>query len=115
MIRRIVLILTLVLLSSAGTAQAQLTQADSAAVLLGVANRLRAEGRAALANQLLDLIRERYANTPAAAEAARLRANVRVDIEERSGKTEMLIWSTTYGLAVGIMLPFALGADGPEA
>lgn len=115
MLRRILLIAALALTSAAGTVQAQVTQADSAAVLLGIATRLRAEGRATLANQLLDLIRERYANTPAAAEAARLRAAVRVvDVDERSGKTELLIWSTTYGLAVGTLVPVAFGADDPE-
>lgn len=102
-------------LSAAATPlQAQVTRADSAAVLLDVAQRLRAEGRSALANQLLELVRERYAETPAGAEAARLRGSARIDLDERSGKTEVLVFGTSYGLALGSLVPVALGADDPE-
>jgi hypothetical protein len=93
--------------------QAQVTQADSAAVLLGVAQRLQAEGRTELARQLFDLILERYAGTPAATEAARQRAESRGLPEERSGKTELLVWTTTYGLALGALVPLAFEVDDP--
>jgi len=95
-------------------ASAQVTQSDSAAVLLGVATRLRAEGRNAMANSLLDLIVERYGNTPSAAEARALRAQQSRVQEEGSGKTELLVWSTTYGLALGVLTPVAFGVDDPE-
>ncbi|MGH7468971.1 MAG: hypothetical protein ACRENP_13535 [Longimicrobiales bacterium] len=90
---------------------AQMTQADSAAVLLGVAQRLGAEGRTTLAQSLLELIVERYGRTPAAAEAARLRGELRQHPEERSGKTELLVWTTTYGLALGALVPAAFEVD----
>ncbi len=93
---------------------AQITQADSAAVLLGVAQRLRAEGRISLANSLVDLILERYAGTAAAAEAQRLRAELRRVPEERSGKTELLVWTTLYGLSLGVMVPASFNVDEPE-
>src|SRR5688572_26097080 len=80
---------------------AQVSSADSAAVLLGVANRLRAEGRVSLANSLLDLIVQQFPATPAAAEAQRMRLEFRGVAEERSGKTELLVFSTMYGLALG--------------
>ncbi|HSL69908.1 MAG TPA: hypothetical protein VK864_06670 [Longimicrobiales bacterium] len=100
---------------AAAPAAAQMTQADSAAVLLGVATRLRAEGRNALANSMLDLILERWGNTPAAAEARTLRGELRTVVEERSGKTELLVFTTTYGLALGVMIPPAFEANDPEA
>jgi hypothetical protein len=94
---------------------AQGSAADSAAVLLGVATQLRAEGRTNLANSLLVLIMERWPGTPAATEAVRLRGQLRTVVEERSGKTELLVFTTTYGLALGVMLPAAFGSEEPEA
>ena len=96
-------------------AHAQGSAADSAAVLLGVATQLRAEGRTNLAHSLLALVMERWPGTPAAAEAERLRGQLRTVVEERSGKTELLVFSTTYGLALGVAVPGAFGADDPEA
>jgi len=99
----------------ASTGEAQTTRADTAAVLLDVATRLQTEGRASLSRSLLDLIIERYSGTPAA-EAARLaRAQVRPAVEERSGRTELLVWATTYGLALGAAVPGAFDANEPEA
>ncbi len=95
-------------------AHAQVTTADSAAVLLGVANRLRAEGRISLANSLLDLILRQYATTPSAEEAQRLRTQLRGVAEEASGKTQLLVFSTAYGLALGALVPLAFEANDPE-
>jgi hypothetical protein len=102
-------------LGGAAPAAAQMTRADSAAVLLGVAQQLRVEGRISLANSLLDIIAQRYSETPAAAEAAQLRLTLRSVPEERSGRTELLVWSTSYGLALGALVPVALGTDSPES
>jgi hypothetical protein len=90
---------------------AQASAADSAAVMLGVATQLRAEGRTNLANTLLALIMERWPATPAAAEAERMRGQLRTVVEERSGKTELLVFSTTYGLALGVAVPAAVNTD----
>jgi len=62
--------------------------------------RLQAEGRAQLATTLLQLVQERYPNTPAAAEAARLLAEVRRNVSDRSGDTELMVFGTTYGAAL---------------
>ncbi|MEX2282128.1 MAG: hypothetical protein WEE89_06570 [Gemmatimonadota bacterium] len=107
-------VLFLLGMAAAEPARAQVSTADSAAVLLGVANRLRAEGRISLANSLLDLILQQYASTPSAAEAQRLRNELRGAPEEPSGKTELLVFSTTYGLALGALVPAAFEADAPE-
>ncbi len=93
---------------------AQVSSADSAAVVLNLATQLRAEGRTNLANSLLALVLERWPNTPAAAEAARLRGELRTVVEERSGKTELLVFSTSYGLALGAAIPGAFNSDQPE-
>jgi len=95
--------------------RAQTTRADTAAVLLDVATRLRQEGRASLSRSLLDLIVERYAGTPAAASAAQLRAQGQTAADERSGRTELLVWSTVYGMALGAAIPAALDAREPAA
>jgi hypothetical protein len=106
--------LILLLTPVRGQAQ-QMSAADSANVLLGVASQLRAEGRANLANSLLNLIVERWPNSAAAAEANRLRAGIRTVVEERSGKTELLVFTTAYGLALGGAIPAAFDAHDSEA
>jgi len=98
-------------------AAAQETRADTAAVLLRVAEQLEAEGRTALAAALLQTILERYGETPAAAEAARRRAPARTAAAEvtGSGRGELMVWGTLYGLWLGAAVPAAAGADDPEA
>jgi hypothetical protein len=98
-----------------GQVAAQATRADSAAVLLTMAKTLRAEGRGAQADAMLALILERYAGTPAATEAQQLRAALPRNFDERSGKTELLVWTTTYGLILGTLVPAAADAESPEA
>ena len=101
-------------LLSTGPVAAQATRGDTAAVLLDVATRLSQEGRASLSRSLLDLIIERYPGTAAADAAQRLRLAARGVVEERSGRTELLVWSTAYGLALGAAIPAAFGSDDPE-
>lgn len=91
------------------------TPADSAGVLVGVAERLQAEGRPDLAATLLRLVRERYPNTPAAEHAQRLLATHDQSRRDQSGKTEMIVFGTTYGVALGIGLPVTMQAESPEA
>jgi hypothetical protein len=94
---------------------AQVTPADSAAVIVGVATRLEAEGRIDLARQMLQLVRDRYANTPAAAEAIRLLDQMQRMRKDESGRTELLVFGTTYGAALGIALPVAANSESAEA
>ena len=96
-------------------ANAQVTPADSAGVLVGVATRLHAEGRTELAQTLLRLVRERYPATPAAAEAARMLDELQRNIADRSGDTELIVFGTTYGAALGVAVPVAAQSDEPEA
>jgi hypothetical protein len=84
-------------------------------VLVGVANRLQEEGRVQLATMLLQLVRERYPNTPAAAEANRLLAWLQQNRSDTSGRTELMVFGTTYGAALGLALPIAARSDDPEA
>ncbi|MBI4543766.1 MAG: hypothetical protein HY703_01050 [Gemmatimonadetes bacterium] len=109
---RWLLLLTLLRPAPAG---AQVTAADSAAVLYGLAARLEAEGRAELAESLLELIRERYPLTPVAGEADRRLAALRAGRRDRSGRVELVVWSTLYGAWLGMAVPGALGADQAEA
>jgi hypothetical protein len=97
-------------------AEAQaVTPADSAGVLVGVAMRLQAEGRGDLAATLLRLVRERYPDTPAAADADRLLAAHEQTRRDESGRTELVVFGTTYGIALGVGLPIAFESDSPEA
>ena len=91
------------------------TAADSAGVLLGVADRLESEGEVQLARSILDLITRRYANTPAAEIAARRLTEQRASRVEQSGRTELLVFGTTYGLFLGAAIPVALDSNDPEA
>ncbi|MBX6364802.1 MAG: hypothetical protein IRZ00_13110 [Gemmatimonadetes bacterium] len=105
---------------AAKAARAQ-TPADSAAVLLDAANRLERAGREEGARALLAQIRERFPGTPAAVEAERRLAGApaapgaapRRASAEGSGRTELVVWGTTYGLWLGVAVPAALGADKP--
>lgn len=99
----------------AGDVQAQ-TRADSAAVLLRAAEQLRVDGESGAARAVLELIVRQYAGTPAALEVDRMLAMLRRTPDaERSGRTELLVFGTTYGAWLGVAGPLALDADSPEA
>jgi hypothetical protein len=94
---------------------AQVTRADSAAVLLGAARNFQNLGRGQVAEALFHYISERFGNTPAGVEAI---AALRVLPEEGAGQSsqvELMVWATTFGAWMGVAIPGALGADGPEA
>jgi hypothetical protein len=110
-IRIIVCALALFALPTVARAQ---TAADSAGVLLGVAVRLKDEGQNPLARSILNLIVQRYANTPAALEAQRLIDALRADRTDQSGRSELMVWGTTYGLFLGAAIPYAFDAQDPE-
>ena len=108
--KRILLIVVL-LFAGPVCARAQ-SAADSAGVLLGVATRLNAEGNVQLSRSLLDLIISRYGNTPAASEAARLRAVLKgPSTQQQGGRTELMVFGTTYGAWLGVAIPIIAGAD----
>jgi hypothetical protein len=93
---------------------AQATRADSAAILLEAAKAFEAEGRLEVAEALYQYVAQRFGNTPAGAEAGDLLAGVPTSRAARSGRVELQVWTTTYGLWLGVALPGALGADEPE-
>lgn len=113
-------------LAAPARARAQGTSADTAAILLDAANRLSREGKAAAAAELLGFIRSHYASTPAAAEAARLIAAAAAGAPAPtgqgvalraapSGRTELVVWGTTYGIFLGLATPHAIQKDGSGA
>ncbi|HEU5209835.1 MAG TPA: hypothetical protein VFU06_10505 [Longimicrobiales bacterium] len=98
---------------SARPAQAQ-TRADSAAVLLDAARRFEQERRSEVASALYSLILQRYGDTPAAA-AIRARSQDGRIVLDRSGRTELLVWGTLYGLWLGVATPLMVDTDNAEA
>ena len=82
---------------------------------MSVATQLQAEGRTQLARTLLELVRERYPNTAAAAEAVRLLGVMQQRTVDTSGRTELMVFGTTYGAALGVTVPIALESDAAEA
>ena len=93
---------------------AQVTPADSAAVLLQAAQDFELEGEAEIAAALYNHITERFPGTPAAAEArARLTGDPgRFDPVSR---LELPVFGTLYGLWLGVAVPAAFGAEDEAA
>ena len=95
-------------------AAAQLTPADSAAVLLRTAEDFERQGEPKIAAALYAHITERFAQTPAAAEAqARLLGSG--DRFDPVSSLELPVFGTLYGLWLGVAVPAAFGADGSGA
>jgi len=90
---------------------AQVTAADSAAVLLATATAFEAEGERDVAAALYRHIVRRFPGTPAA-ESALARLDGRVT---GGGETELRVWATSYGLWMGVAIPLALESEEPEA
>jgi len=88
---------------------------DSAAVWLDASRELRESGQPGAANALLELLQRRFAGTAAATEAGRLLTVASRQPEpERPGRVELLVWSATYGLWLGVAIPVIAKADEPE-
>lgn len=128
--------LTVVLLCvapSQGAGQTQLSGADSAAVLLEVALQFEAERSTAVAQALYQRIIDRFGSTPAAARAEAALTRLAEQLAEqrarepasaasraasaepgRRASVELQVWSTLYGLWLGVALPASFGADQSE-
>jgi hypothetical protein len=96
---------------SAGTAQ--VSSADTAAVLLEAARRFEEQGDRRVADALLALIARAYPGTPASATAAERLAALRGADRAESGRVELIVWGTIYGTWLGIAVPAMLEADEP--
>lgn len=94
--------------------RAQISRADSAAVLYETARTLYDEGRRDLAEDLLELVMSRYPGTPAARAAQELFRELSRIRGTGGGRTELIVWNTLFGAWLGVAVPAALGADEPE-
>lgn len=104
----------LALSPGASLAQEAPPESDPAAVLYRTAQILEAEGELELADALMDYILRRYPESGAAAAIRLGRAASDRRRVEGNGRTELVVWSTLYGLWLGVAVPGMLGADGPE-
>ena len=106
---------------------AQLTAADSAAVLVATAADFETRGEVEVARALYEEVVRRYPGTPGAGMArSRLeRLGVREGAApsglaprgappDRRGDTEFRVWSTMYGLWLGVAVPMLADARGSE-
>jgi hypothetical protein len=95
--------------------QAQITRSDSANVLLHIAQELREAGQLSRARVLMQVLLQRYGDTPEAGPASDLLAQLGNEDEPGSGTVELVAWHTLFGTAVGALVPAAFGLEGPEA
>ena len=111
--------LAAVLAASPQSVDAQLTAADSAAVLVATAADFEARGELGIARALYEEVVRRYPNTPGA-ETARARLTELAGLaptavgQDRRGDTEFRVWSTMYGLWLGVAVPILADAHGSE-
>ena len=103
------------LVAAPARAQQPLTRADSAAVLIGTAERLRAQGSIEMAEALARLVQRRYADTPANDRAVALLTAADQRRESRAGRVGVIAFSTLYGAWLGVAVPAMLDADDATA
>lgn len=101
-------------LSAPGPASAQLTRADTAAVLLATARDFDARGENDIASALYRHIADRFPGTAAAALARGHIQGIATRQSRGGGEVELKVWSALYGISQGIAVPAAAGAKGPE-
>ncbi len=104
---------SVVLAAAPSPTSAQVSAAESAAVLLETARSFSAAGDQEVARALYRYIVENFAGT-AQATAAGLALSTVPASAAGSGETELQVWSTMYGLFLGIAVPGALGVDQSE-
>jgi hypothetical protein len=95
-------------------ASAQIPAADSAAVLLEAADRFAADGETSVARALYRFVAANFPDTPAGREARSRLDTVGQEGTAGGGRVELQVWSTLYGLWLGVAVPGAFGADSPE-
>ena len=100
-------------IAAAHPASAQ-TASDTAQVILNTARRLERDGRAEAARELVRFLRVHYRDTPAALEAESLLKSLPRVAEIGTGRTGFVLFNTLYGAFLGVAIPAALNADGPE-
>ena len=83
-------------------------------MLLEAAQRFEAQDRREVADALLEMILVRFGDTAAATEVRQLLAQRPGGPGDRSGNVELQVWSTLYGLWLGVAVPMMAGADGAE-
>ena len=98
-----------------GGIEAQVTAADSAAVLLQAATAFEQDGQWEVAEALLIHITERYGGTPAALTARSRLAAAPADRVGRVSGMVLPVFGTLYGLWLGVAVPAVLGTDSEEA
>ena len=91
--------------------EAQVSRADSAAVLLQAAHTFQNEGRGEVAAALFHYISERFGDTWAGAEAITALQGFPEEGPSGSANVELMVWSTTYGAWLGVAIPGAFGAN----
>ena len=101
-------------MSLPSAASAQVAPADSAAILLQAADHFASRGEADVAQALYRMIVERFPGTSAAGVAGTRLNAVRSVGVEGGGRVELQVWSTLYGLWLGVAIPGAFGADDSE-
>jgi len=95
--------------------EAQVSAADSAAVLLQAATRFEQDGRWDVAEAIYIHITEFYGSTPSSVEARARLAAPPSDRIERISRMELPVFGTIYGLWLGAAVPAAFGANSEEA
>jgi hypothetical protein len=110
-----VMIAALLLLAPFGLSAQEPAPADSAAVLLETARDFEARGRGEVAEALYAYIVEHFGATPAASVARTALESRRAADPDGSGRVELQVWGTLYGLWLGVAVPTALGAEDTEA
>ena len=112
----ILLVLSAALAAAASPAAAQEPLPDEpATTLYRAAMELESSGAFDLADSLLDYILREYPDSPAATAIRARLAETGARRIDSSGRTELVVWSTLYGLFLGVAVPGMLGADQPEA
>ncbi len=102
-------------LSGPGPASAQLTRADTAAVLLATAQDFDARGENDIASALYRHIADRFPGTTAAAFARGRLEGIVGRKSQAGGEVELKVWMALYGIWQGIAIPSAANAIEAES
>lgn len=95
-------------------AAAQISKADSAAVLLSAARQIGWQGDAELARELMRHVVREFPDTPAARDALSLLSTDRARDQATSGRAGLIVSNTLFGAWLGVAVPAALGAETPS-